>query len=163
MIEDKLASPSQVMAQFLIDNQWGVEGGSVKEIDAERTLYVDPPQIYVSSVPDDVNYVIFLKKIAGRYFGRDPDGRRWKHAGVHMMVRHPNDDGGSLAESLEEWIGMQQNFSVTIRPYSYMIQTIYQSKDFMQIGEDVGRLRQMWTADFFIAFQWPARVKLEED
>lgn len=160
--EDVLSSQSKVVREILIADGFGVMSG-IRAIDAHQTLLVDPPQIYVRSAPQDLSYIILLKDVPGMEFGEDMStGHPFEHPGVHITVRHPNDDGYSLIKSIYEFLGYVRNVNVTIGSYTYNIQNINRTRRILDIGEDEEKGWGSWTCEVCVVFQDPPRTVVED-
>jgi len=162
-MQQTLASPAKIIQALLVADGWGVMPG-IFQVVPDQSLLVDPPQIFTEAVPDDVNYLIYCRNVAGRSFGHDQDtGRIQSHKGVSIMVRHPNEDGYTLAEGVFDFLSTITFQSVTIDCYSYNIQSVYPTVPHpIDMGEEESKSRLRWVMDFCVAMQEPPRTLIEE-
>lgn len=160
MAEDLLASTPDIIRKLLIDNDFGVMPG-IRQVAPGMTLTVDPPQIFTRSAPEDINYLIFLKTIAGRMMEMVSDGEPNEHRGLSVYVRAPTtedrelDPGYTAAESLYRFLGKINNETVTIGSYTYRIQSIYRTQPVMDIGEEAEKSRSEWGFEVNVVFAYP--------
>jgi hypothetical protein len=168
MEPDVVASTPDVIQKYLVDNSYGVLPHGpigIVQIVPDQHLLVDAPQIFTRSVPDDVNYLIFLKQIRGRFMEMVADGEPWEHKGLNVHVRHPSGppglDGYDLTESLWRFLGKTSNQDVTLGSYVYTIQSIYRTQPIIDLGEEPEKSRSSWAFEVNVAFAYPPYQKIE--
>lgn len=159
-MEEILASTAEVIRKLLIDNDFGVMPG-IRQINPDMSLTVDPPQIFTRALPDEINYAILIKTIAGRSWSMVSDGEPRDHTGINVLCRAPitdrelDDIAYHTAHSVYRFLGKIQNQSVTVGQYTFNIQSIYRTLQVIDAGEQAEKSRTDWVFEANVVYAIP--------
>lgn len=145
-----MASPIQIFRSCLKDL------GLVQYLGVRGSL----PVCIVGGTSDEIDIGVFILGSTGRVFGRRArDGKNLVHPGFKVIVRHTNyQTGYDLANSIAVAMD-QRTFPIkTTLPTSeggstYYIQNIIRTTEVVDLGEETGKKRQLWSINGRIAFE----------
>jgi hypothetical protein len=150
-----IVSPAYILRQILVDAQIVI----MPAVLGQTIPFVQTPQdgstvCYVSSMPDDVDQVVCLYNTMGRLFGRLQEGKTKVHPGIKVEVRALDPGTGyDLISCISNALDKIQTQTVTVDEIDHYIQSVYRTSPIVELGEEVGKKRQLFTLNARMAFQ----------
>ena len=122
------------------------------------------PICYVSSMPDETDSAVLIKDTLGLNFGRSQRSRTLIHAGVKLWIRQPTfPPAVNYAQAIAIYFDNfppQSAVSIPNDPSSpHCVQSIYRVNTLVDLGEEVGKRRQLWTLNARVAYGEEEPVK----
>lgn len=108
---------------------------------------------YVASLPDAPDQVVRIRDMVGLLFGRiQPTGKTLQHHGIKVTIRTLDFTGYDFANSILNGIETLTNFTVVIAGQKHIVQSAYRTTPLIDMGEEVGKKRQLWSFNARVAF-----------
>jgi hypothetical protein len=152
-----MMSPANILRQILVDAGLVTMPGVPQQTVPFQQAPGDGSTLcYTSSLPDDEDQAVLIKGTAGKVFGRQMRGGKTDvHHGVKFNIRSPNDEIGSLlAIALADGVDkIPPLLTVVLNEVSHYVQSVYRTSSVMEMGEERGKKRQLWSFNVRIAMQ----------
>ena len=150
-----MAGPAEVMRAFLIGLGTVVDPAPADQVPYQQLPGDGSILCYVSSIPDEVDQAVVLKDMPGVVFcPKTQVGQKiLQHPGIKCLVRWPDGTGYDVAQTIADACMSIYNGTVQVRGASYAVQSVYRVGGINDIGEEIGKKRQLWTFMLRVAFQ----------
>lgn len=116
---------------------------------------IDPTPCFVSSMPDDYDNAVMIRGVAGAHFGRfQSTGQTMLHPGLKIMVRTLlYEQGWPLAQSIATALDNFTAATIIVDDETHAVQSIYRTSNVIELGEEIGKKRQLFSINARIAMQ----------
>jgi len=152
-----MASPAEIVRACFVQLGLVIMPVSNEQLPVAQLPEDGTTQCYVGNQPDDVDQMVCVYGPAGRVFGREMrGGKTLLHSGIKVIVRALDYPTGWALANLIATTGMDSfpgNSTVTVTddPTVYNVQSIYRTSDVIELGEEVGKKRQLFSINARIA------------